>query len=138
MQTYARIFPGDAMNNFTLYPFSKWLFLAMLIVTFIFMIYVFRTFLKLIKVMQDQQIKTDTMQQKLALVNIKTEVLAENRQKKAKQNRIAKMLIPALLAIRSVYKNNDSYCGLRGYRKATKDVLTLTPLEKFRKEQHQH
>ena len=45
------------------------------------------------------------------------------------------MLIPALLAIRSVYQNNENYHGIKGYRKATKDVLTLTPLEKFRKEQ---
>lgn len=88
--------------------------------------------------MRDQQIKTDAMQHKLALVNIKTEILAEDRQKKAKQNRIAKILIPALLAIRSVYKSNDSYRGLRGYGKAIKDVLTLTPLEKFRKEQRKH
>lgn len=124
------------MKDFSLYPYSKWLLIGMFVISILFMIYLFRHMLKLFQTIEEQQKQLTSINKSLALAGIKAEVLFEEKAKKAKQNRIAKMLIPALLAIRSVYQNNENYRGIKGYRKATKDVLTLTPLEKFRKEQH--
>ena len=123
------------MNDFTLYPYNKWILIGMIIITVLFLIYLITHVMRLSGTIKDQQEKITAISKNLELAGIKAEVLAEDKAKKAKQNRVAKMLIPALLAIRSVYQNNENYHGIRGYRKATKDVLTLTPLEKFRKEQ---
>lgn len=123
------------MNNFTLYPYNKWILIGMIIITVLFLIYLITHVMKLSGTIKNQQEQITAIGKNLELAGIKAEVLAEDKAKKAKQNRVAKMLIPALLAIRSVYQNNENYHGIKGYRKATKDVLTLTPLEKFRKEQ---
>lgn len=124
------------MRDFTLYPYSKWILISMIIVTFLFLIYLCTHVMKLFEIIKEQQKKLVSVSQNLELAEIKASVLKEDKAKKAKQNRVAKVLIPALLAIRSVYQNNENYHGIKGYRKATKDVFTLTPLEKFRKEQH--
>ena len=124
------------MNDFTLYPYNKWILIGMVIIAILSLIYLFIHVMKLFRTIEEQQKEFAVIDKKLELSSIKAEVLAEDKAKKAKQNRVAKMLIPALLAIRSVYQNNENYHGMKGYRKAAKDVLTLTPLEKFRKEQH--
>ena len=112
------------------------LFGGMVIVTIGMMIHVFLHLRALSKSLTHMNAATQQIAKNVELMNIKMEVLEEDRARKAKQNRIAGLIIPGLLAIKAVYDAHDNYHGFSGYRKATNDVLFGTKTEVFRRKLH--
>lgn len=120
------------MKNFTLYPYNRYIFYLMVVVCIGMLIYALTRLLNLEKTMKAQQPIMNHIETKMKLLEIKSSVLAEEQEKKKKQNRITGLLIPALLAIRSVYNAHQDYHGMSGYTKAAKDVLFGTPTDQFK------
>ena len=112
------------------------LFGGMVIVTIGMMIHVFLHLRALSKSLTHMNAATQQIEKNVELMNIKMEVLEEDRARKAKQNRIAGLIIPGLLAIMAVYDAHDNYHGFSGYRKAANDVLFGTKTEVFRRKLH--
>ena len=112
------------------------LFGGMVIVTIGMMIHVFLHLRALSKSLTHMNAATQQIAKNVELMNIKMEVLEEDRARKAKQNRIAGLIIPGLLAIKAVYDAHDNYHGFSGYRKAANDVLFGTKTEIFRRKLH--
>lgn len=112
------------------------LFGGMVIVTIGMMIHVFLHLRALSKSLTHMNAATQQIAKNVELMNIKMEVLEEDRARKAKQNRIAGLIIPGLLAIKAVYDAHDNYHGFSGYRKAANDVLFGTKTEVFRRKLH--
>lgn len=112
------------------------LFGGMVIVTIGMMIHVFLHLRALSKSLTHMNAATQQIEKNVELMNIKMEVLEEDRARKAKQNRIAGLIIPGLLAIKAVYDAHDNYHGFSGYRKAANDVLFGTKTEVFRRKLH--
>ena len=112
------------------------LFGGMVILTIGMMIHVFLHLRALSKSLTHMNAATQQIAKNVELMNIKMEVLEEDRARKAKQNRIAGLIIPGLLAIKAVYDAHDNYHGFSGYRKAANDVLFGTKTEVFRRKLH--
>ena len=112
------------------------LFGGMVIVTIGMMIHVFLHLRALSKSLTHMNAATQQIEKNVELMNIKMEVLEEDRARKAKQNGIAGLIIPGLLAIKAVYDAHDNYHGFSGYRKAANDVLFGTKTEVFRRKLH--
>lgn len=112
------------------------LFGGMVIVTIGMMIHVFLHLRALSKSLTHMNAASQQIAKNVELMNIKMEVLEEDRARKAKQNRIAGLIIPGLLAIKAVYDAHDNYHGFSGYRKAANDVLFGTKTEIFRRKLH--
>ena len=112
------------------------LFGGMVIVTIGMMIHVFLHLRALSKSLTHMNAATQQIEKNVELMNIKMEVLEEDRARKAKQNRIAGLIIPGLLAIKAVYDAHDNDHGFSGYRKAATDVLFGTKTEVFRRKLH--
>ncbi|MGM9941535.1 MAG: hypothetical protein ACI32N_06040 [Bulleidia sp.] len=121
------------MKDFTLYPYNRYLFYLMLVVTVCMLAYALSGLIQLEKTVKAQQPAWDQIEKELKLLEIKSSVLEEERERKRKQNRIAGLIIPALLAVRSVYRSHQDYHGVSGYTKAIRDVLFGTPSEQFKK-----
>lgn len=77
--------------------------------------------LKAMKAATDPYVKS--MNTKIKLMNIKTEVLAEKKAENDKKNKYIKLAIPILLAIQKVYKNNDDMEGPKGYMQAAQKYM---------------
>lgn len=65
---------------------------------------------KCVKIAENAQLKQEAIRQKHA----------ENH----KYDAYKKAFLPFALAVFMIYRENDSYKGIKGYKKATKDVLT--------------
>lgn len=120
------------MNN-VVQQIGIFLFGGMIVITLGMIIYVLLHLRTLSASLAKMNALTQQIEKNTALLNIKLEVLEEDRARKAKQNRIAGLIIPGLLAIKAVYDAHDNYHGISGYRKATNDVLFGTKTELFRK-----
>lgn len=120
------------MNN-VVQQIGIFLFGGMIVITLGMIIYVLLHLRTLSASLAKMNTLTQQIEKNTALLNIKLEVLEEDRARKAKQNRIAGLIIPGLLAIKAVYDAHDNYHGISGYRKATNDVLFGTKTELFRK-----
>lgn len=120
------------MNN-VVQQIGIFLFGGMIVITLGMMIHVLLHLRTLSASLAKMNALTQQIEKNTALSNIKLEVLEEDRARKAKQNRIAGLIIPGLLAIKAVYDAHDNYHGISGYRKAANDVLFGTKTELFRK-----
>lgn len=120
------------MNN-VVQQIGIFLFGGMIVITLGMMIHVLLHLRTLSASLAKMNALTQQIEKNTALLNIKLEVLEEDRARKAKQNRIAGLIIPGLLAIKAVYDAHDNYHGISGYRKAANDVLFGTKTELFRK-----
>lgn len=120
------------MNN-VVQQIGIFLFGGMIVITLGMIIYVLLHLRTLSASLAKMNALTQQIEKNTALLNIKMEVLEEDRARKAKQNRIAGLIIPGLLAIKAVYDAHDNYHGISGYRKAANDVLFGTKTELFRK-----
>lgn len=120
------------MNN-VVQQIGIFLFGGMIVITLGMMIHVLLHLRTLSASLSKMNALTQQIEKNTALLNIKLEVLEEDRARKAKQNRIAGLIIPGLLAIKAVYDAHDNYHGISGYRKAANDVLFGTKTELFRK-----
>lgn len=120
------------MNN-VVQQIGIFLFGGMIVITLGMMIHVLLHLRTLSASLAKMNALTQQIEKNTALLNIKMEVLEEDRARKAKQNRIAGLIIPGLLAIKAVYDAHDNYHGISGYRKAANDVLFGTKTELFRK-----
>ena len=120
------------MNN-VVQQIGIFLFGGMIVITLGMMIHVLLHLRTLSASLSKMNALTQQIEKNTALLNIKMEVLEEDRARKAKQNKIAGLIIPGLLAIKAVYDAHDNYHGISGYRKAAKDVLFGTKTEWFRK-----
>lgn len=120
------------MNN-VVQQIGIFLFGGMIVITLGMIIYVLLHLRTLSASLAKMNALTQQIEKNTALLNIKLEVLEEDRARKAKQNRIAGLIIPGLLAIKAVYDAHDNYHGISGYRKAANDVLFGTKTELFRK-----
>lgn len=120
------------MNN-VVQQIGIFLFGGMIVITLGMMIHVLLHLRTLSASLAKMNALTQQIEKNTALLNIKMEVLEEDRARKAKQNKIAGLIIPGLLAIKAVYDAHDNYHGISGYRKAANDVLFGTKTELFRK-----
>ena len=120
------------MNN-VVQQIGIFLFGGMIVITLGMMIHVLLHLRTLSASLAKMNALTQQIEKNTALLNIKMEVLEEDRARKAKQNRIAGLIIPGLLAIKAVYDAHDNYHGISGYRKAANDVLFGTKTKLFRK-----
>lgn len=120
------------MNN-VVQQIGIFLFGGMIVITLGMMIHVLLHLRTLSASLSKMNALTQQIGKNTALLNIKLEVLEEDRARKAKQNKIAGLIIPGLLAIKAVYDAHDNYHGISGYRKAANDVLFGTKTELFRK-----
>ena len=120
------------MNN-VVQQIGIFLFGGLIVITLGMMIHVLLHLRTLSASLAKMNALTQQIEKNTALLNIKMEVLEEDRARKAKQNRIAGLIIPGLLAIKAVYDAHDNYHGISGYRKAANDVLFSTKTELFRK-----
>ena len=120
------------MNN-VVQQIGIFLFGGMIVITLGMMIHVLLHLRTLSASLAKMNALTQQIEKNTALLNIKMEVLEEDRARKAKQNRIAGLIIPGLLSIKAVYDAHDNYHGISGYRKAANDVLFGTKTELFRK-----
>ena len=120
------------MNN-VVQQIGIFLFGGMIVITLGMMIHVLLHLRTLSASLAKMNALTQQIEKNTALLNIKMQVLEEDRARKAKQNRIAGLIIPGLLAIKAVYDAHDNYHGISGYRKAANDVLFGTKTELFRK-----
>lgn len=120
------------MNN-VVQQIGIFLFGGMIVITLGMMIHVLLHLRTLSASLAKMNALTQQIEKNTALLNIKLEVLEEDRARKAKQNKIAGLIIPGLLAIKAVYDAHDNYHGISGYRKAANDVLFGTKTELFRK-----
>ena len=120
------------MNN-VVQQIGIFLFGGMIVITLGMMIHVLLHLRTLSASLAKMNALTQQIEKNTALLNIKMEVLEEDRARKAKQNRIAGLIIPGLLAIKAVYDAHDNFHGISGYRKAANDVLFGTKTELFRK-----
>lgn len=120
------------MNN-VVQQIGIFLFGGMIVITLGMMIHVLLHLRTLSASLLKMNALTRQIEKNTALLNIKLEVLEEDRARKAKQNKIAGLIIPGLLAIKAVYDAHDNYHGISGYRKAANDVLFGTKTELFRK-----
>lgn len=120
------------MNN-VVQQIGIFLFGGMIVITLGMIIYVLLHLRTLSASLAKMNALTQQIEKNTVLLNIKLEVLEEDRARKAKQNRIAGLIIPGLLAIKAVYDAHDNYHGISGYRKAANDVLFGTKTELFRK-----
>lgn len=120
------------MNN-VVQQIGIFLFGGMIVITLGMMIHVLLHLRTLSASLAKMNALTQQIEKNTALLNIKMEVLEEDRARKAKQNRIAGLIIPGLLAIKAVYDAHDNYHGISGYSKAANDVLFGTKTELFRK-----
>lgn len=120
------------MNN-VVQQIGIFLFGGMIVITLGMMIHVLLHLRTLSASLSKMNALTQQIEKNTALLNIKMEVLEEDRARKAKQNKIAGLIIPGLLAIKAVYDAHDNYHGISGYRKAANDVLFGTKTELFRK-----
>lgn len=120
------------MNN-VVQQIGIFLFGGMIVITLGMMIHVLLHLRSLSASLSKMNALTQQIEKNTALLNIKLEVLEEDRARKAKQNKIAGLIIPGLLAIKAVYDAHDNYHGISGYRKAANDVLFGTKTELFRK-----
>lgn len=120
------------MNN-VVQQIGIFLFVGMIVITLGMMIHVLLHLRTLSASLSKMNALTQQIEKNTALLNIKLEVLEEDRARKAKQNKIAGLIIPGLLAIKAVYDAHDNYHGISGYRKAANDVLFGTKTELFRK-----
>ena len=120
------------MNN-VVQQIGIFLFGGMIVITLGMIIHVLLHLRTLSASLSKMNALTQQIEKNTALLNIKMEVLEEDRARKAKQNRIAGLIIPGLLAIKAVYDAHDNYHGISGYRKAANDVLFGTKTELFRK-----
>ena len=120
------------MNN-VVQQIGIFLFGGMIVITLGMMIHVLLHLRTLSASLAKMNALTQQIEKNTALLNIKMEVLEEDRARKAKQNRIAGLIIPGLLAIKAVYDAHDNYHGISGYRKAANDVLCGTKTDLFRK-----
>lgn len=120
------------MNN-VVQQIGIFLFGGMIVITLGMIIYVLLHLRTLSASLSKMNALTQQIEKNTALLNIKLEVLEEDRARKAKQNKIAGLIIPGLLAIKAVYDAHDNYHGISGYRKAANDVLFGTKTELFRK-----
>lgn len=119
--------------NSIVYQIGFILFGGMIIITLGMIVYVLLHLRTLSTSLSKMNASTDQMEKKIQLMNIKMEVLQEDHARKAKQNRIAGLIIPGLLAVKAVYDAHDNYHGFSGYRKAANDVLFGSKTETFRK-----
>lgn len=120
------------MNN-VVQQIGIFLFGGMIVITLGMMIHVLLHLRSLSASLSKMNALTQQIEKNTALLNIKLEVLEEDRARKAKQNKIAGLIIPGLLAVKAVYDAHDNYHGISGYRKAANDVLFGTKTELFRK-----
>ena len=120
------------MNN-VVQQIGIFLFGGMIVITLGMIIYVLLHLRTPSASLSKMNALTQQIEKNTALLNIKLEVLEEDRARKAKQNKIAGLIIPGLLAIKAVYDAHDNYHGISGYRKAANDVLFGTKTELFRK-----
>lgn len=120
------------MNN-VVQQIGIFLFGGMIVITLGMMIHVLLHLRTLSASLSKMNALTQQIEKNTALLNIKLEVLEEDRARKAKQNKIAGLIIPGLLAVKAVYDAHDNYHGISGYRKAANDVLFGTKTELFRK-----
>lgn len=120
------------MNN-VVQQIGIFLFGGMIVITLGMMIHILLHLRTLSASLSKMNALTQQIEKNTALLNIKLEVLEEDRARKAKQNKIAGLIIPGLLAIKAVYDAHDNYHGISGYRKAANDVLFGTKTELFRK-----
>lgn len=109
------------------------LFDGMIIITLGMIVYALLHLRTLSTSLSKMNASIDQTKKKMQLMNIKMEVLQEEQARKAKQNRIAGLIIPGLIAIKAVYDAHDNYHGFSGYRKAANDVLFGSKTEAFRK-----
>ena len=123
------------MNN-VVQQIGIFLFGGMIVITLGMMIHVLLHLRTLSASLSKMNALTQQIEKNTALLNIKMEVLEEDRARKAKQNRIAGLIIPGLLAIKAVYDAHDNYHGINGYRKAANDVLFGSKAEAFRRKLH--
>ena len=111
-------------------------FIVMIIITCGMMIYTFLHLRTLSAALSETEVTAEKIRKNLLLTQIKAEVLQEEQLRKKKQNRIAGLIIPGLLAIKAVYDAHDIYHGIFGYRKAANDVLFGSKAEAFRRKLH--
>lgn len=111
-------------------------FIVMIIITCGMMIYTFLHLRTLSAALSETEVTAEKINKNLLLTQIKAEVLQEEQLRKKKQNRIAGLIIPGLLAIKAVYDAHDNYHGINGYRKAANDVLFGSKTESFRRKLH--
>ena len=89
------------MNN-VVQQIGIFLFGGMIVITLGMMIHVLLHLRTLSASLAKMNALTQQIEKNTALLNIKMEVLEEDRARKAKQNRIAGLIIPLLLAIKAV------------------------------------
>ena len=111
-------------------------FIVMIIITCGMMIYTLLHLRTLSAALSETEVTAEKINKYLLLTQIKAEVLQEEQLRKKKQNRIAGLIIPGLLAIKAVYDAHDHYHGINGYRKAANDVLFGSKTESFRRKLH--
>ena len=111
-------------------------FIVMIIITCGMMIYTFLHLRTLSAALSETEVTAEKIRKNLLLTQIKAEVLQEEQLRKKKQNRIAGLIIPGLLAIKAVYDAHDNYHGINGYRTAANDVLFGSKTESFRRKLH--
>ena len=111
-------------------------FIVMIIITCGMMIYTLLHLRTLSAALSETEVTAEKIRKNLLLTQIKAEVLQEEQLRKKKQNRIAGLIIPGLLAIKAVYDAHDNYHGSNGYRKAANDVLFGSKTEYFRRKLH--
>lgn len=104
-----------------IYPYNYWILYAAIAVLVITLI------VSLVKIagMAKEMIafitpRTEMLQRKAALTQIKLDAMAEKKAEDAKKNKVLKMVLPILLAIYSIYRKDDEANGPSGYIKAAK------------------
>ncbi|MDO4520553.1 MAG: hypothetical protein Q4D59_08715 [Erysipelotrichaceae bacterium] len=104
-----------------IYPYNYWILYAAIAVLVITLI------VSLVKIagMAKEMIafitpRTEMLQRKATLTQIKLDAMAEKKAEDAKKNKVLKMVMPILLAIYSIYRKDDEASGPSGYVKAAK------------------
>lgn len=102
-------------NYYFLY-FSVGLLIAFLIMTVV-------KLLSLPKAAASLTPALDKMKKQTDLISIKTGAMNETKKESEKYTKLAAKAVPIVLAVWTIYKNNDNYHGLNGYVSAAKAYI---------------
>ena len=109
--------------NINLHPYDFYILYASIALVFIMLIVLLGKLLKAAKTAQEMQPVLEDLDLQLKLMDIKSEVINETSEVTKKNMQPLLTILPILLAIHLIYKNDDELKGIKGYEKATRRYL---------------
>lgn len=112
------------MPNISLYPYTLYIFFAVLLLTAVFIVYTLLQILKTLKSLQFLPAKMANVSHSANDLSKTTAIIKRKTDKIVSSAKKAVSLMPLYLAVRAAAKADELTKGTKKYRKATEKVLS--------------